>query len=261
MLAARYLQTLSELDSRFREAPALGLGFSKRGGDPLLDIATRERWTRIVHHCLAEDEYAMLKAVFRNSEMLPTLHQLPKMSKLRRPAYLLKKFTDALWGILKQRTPFRYMSQLVITRSVMIEGSIEVITKFALRETTIRKTIVDNLKTLTEVTVHVWIKESKKPPRIERYDLKTSKSAQVESISKVHLRKKLEIIGSPRLAKVLDFSGKGIDGFFAILCVVDIVQRLSAHEKELDRIQDHAQLLNDFPILIDIGLRRLPNPA
>lgn len=263
MLAARCFQTLSELDSRFRgDAPALGLGFSKGGGDPLLDIATHERWTRIVRQCLVEDQRAMLKAVsFRNAEMLPALHQLTEMiGKSRRIGYLLKQVRAALRGILKQRAPFNYTRQLTITRVTVIEGSIAVITKLVLRDTTIRKAVMDIVKRRMELRVHVWVMEGKKF-QVSKFRLDPSKPIQVKSSSKIHLREQLKIIGSPRLVKILDNMGKAVDGFFAIVCVVDIVQRLTTPEKELDRIQDYAQLLNNFLILVDIGLRRLPKAS
>ena len=268
MLAARYLQTLSELDSRFREAPALGLGFSKGGGDPLLDIATRERWTRIVGQRLVQNEDAMLKAVlFRNAEMSSALHQLTEMMrKNRRLGYLLKKVRDVL-----RNSRFTWQAAAITltrqatARIAKIEEFIGTVIKSALLDKRIRRATIKIAKTQTKLTFHFWVDDIKRRKvRVERFNFDVRKLSQMSPSSENyfyedHFRKQLKS-GNLELGTILDNMGKAADWFFAILCVVDIVKRLMTHENELDRIeriQDYAQLLNNFLILADIGQRRL----
>lgn len=256
MLATRCFQALSELDSRFREVPALGLGFSKGGGDPLLDKATRERWARIVRQRLVEDEQAMLKAVlFRDVEMLPALYQLTEMNKYRRSIFLMKRVHDAVRRISKPTWVAFYMSlRLVTTRIKVIEVSTGVIIKLGLFDAKIREQTIAISKGWEKLKPYAWVM---KKPQVKQFTLSTRKPIQVRFGSENHLFEKLESIGTPSLTKAFDYMGRGTDGLFTILSVVDIVQRLIKHEEELDQIQDYAQLLNDFLILLDIGFRRL----
>ena len=256
ILAVRCLHVLSQLDFHFREAETLGPGFSK-GGHPLLDAAARERWNRIVRDRLVEDDHATLKGLFRSQEILPALYQIEDVVRRGRiPGYLLRKIAIAYEQLKKNPLMANArISRMTSTRIKAIYQSTEIIAKFALHHATVRKAMISIGIGRNGLVARVWVMEGKL--RLERIRLETSRQIKIQTIRNADLRGKSIKIGGPQLERIFDKIGKARDGFFAIVYVVDIVQRLK-DENGLDRFQDKAQVLNDLLSLVDIGFRRIP---
>ena len=244
VLAGRCLHTLSQADAQFKMVSTLGAGFSRDGGERLLDDGTGDRWRRIVGARIARDEFSMLEEFFEKQETLPALHQLAEvMRRAGTPARLLKGLCDAYleWAKVAQ---MRIVETFEYT---------EVVIDFALRKTWFRKALIQTIKTRKKLRVSVWVMEGR--ARLERISLDMVDGESVRKMSDAHLRRILDRRSANRAEAIVGKIGKGLQGFLVLVCVIDILDKLT-QGGALEKVDGQMELAVNVLILAGIGLTR-----